>query len=553
MMRRIVRSMRLYQSNRKQIRSLVNLLRHIFCLSILIGILSACEFPQEKQVAISVTLNVDGQSQEVSVPAGTNARQALEFGGVIINPDDRSDPPFFTILSDGAIVNLTRVVEEYVIEESILPYETQVLRNESLPEGERRLIQPGVNGIQETTFRIILENGIEVSRNQVNSVIIQAPIPEVVMVGNQAPFASIDIPGRLAYISAGNAWIMEGNTGVRRPLVTTGDLDGRVFSISPDGDWLLYTRSGESEEVINTLWATRVVEDEIQMIDLKVSNVIHFADWVEGSVNGVVFSTAESIQSPPGWQANNDLKFLNYSSSGWVSRPRTSIRENSGGVYGWWGVDYVWSADGEQLAYSRPDEIGLVDLETERLVPLYNFPPLQTRSDWAWIPEIAWSPDGLFLYFVDHTPQEGLSSGEHSPLFSLAAIPLFGGVPISMIPEVGMFANPLPSPARRLTLTNENSFQIAYLQALMPTQSQTGGYQLVVFDRDGSNPNILFPPEGTPGLEPHRFKWAPDIDGGVGSDIIAIIYQGNIWFIDVVQGTSQQLTGDGLISAIDWK
>jgi hypothetical protein len=204
------------------------------------------------------------------------------------------------------------------------------------------------------------------------------------------------------------------------------------------------------------------------------------------------------------------------------------------------------------LGYTRPDEIGLVDLETERLTPLYNFSPLQTRSDWAWIPEIAWSPDDLFLYFVDHTPQEGLSSGEQSPLFALAAVPLFGGEPVSMIPEVGMFANPLPSPARRLS-NNESSYQVAYLQALMPTESRTGGYQLVIMDRDGSNVNVLFPPEGTPGLDPHRYWWSPEVEEGAGSDIIAVIYQGNIWLIDVAQHTSQQLTGDGLITAIDWK
>jgi hypothetical protein len=521
-------------------------------LIILVGVLGACDFPKRRQENISVTLIVDGVSQVVNVPAGTTAREALEIGGIIINPDDRSDSPFFTILSDGGVVHLTRVVEDFVIEESILPYETQVLRNESLPEGERRLIQPGVNGVQETTFRIILEDGVEVSRSPVNTVIVQSPIPEVVMIGNQAPFASVPIAGKLAYISAGNVWVMEGNTGVRRPVVTTGDLDGRIFSISPDGNWLLFTRSDESEDLINTLWVCRIDEEESLEINLKVSNVIHFADWVADSVNGVVFSTAESIQSPPGWQANNDLKFLNFSSSGWVSRPRTSIRENSGGVYGWWGIDYFWSNDGEQLAYARPDEIGLVDLETELLVPLYKFPPLQTRSDWAWIPDISWSPDGMFLYFVDHIPQEGLSSDEESPLFALGAIPLFGGLPVSMIPEVGMFANPLPSPIKRLP-SKENAYQVAYLQALMPTQSRTGGYKLVVIDRDGSNSKVLFPPEGNPGLDPHRYYWSPEIEEGTGSNSIAVIYQGNIWLIDVAQGTSQQLTGDGLITAIDWK
>lgn len=543
--------MRLYQSKGRTLKNLVNPLGVMMSLLILIAVLGACDFPQRRQEDISITLNADGQSKGVIIPAGSTVREALEIGGININPDDRSDPPFFTTLTDGGVVHLTRVKEEFIIEESVLPYETQLLRNESLPEGEQRLIQPGVNGIQETTFRIILEDEVEVSRSPVNTVIVQPSIPEVVMVGNQAPFASVPIAGKLAYISAGNAWVMEENTGIRRPVVTTGDLDGRVFSISPDGDWLLYTRSDESDDVINTLWVARIDEDENLTIDLKVSNVIHFADWVADSVNGIVFSTAESIQSPPGWQANNDLKFLNYSSSGWVSRPRTSIRENSGGVYGWWGVDYAWSGDGEQLAYARPDEIGLVDLETELLIPLYNFPPFQTRSDWAWIPKISWSPDGMYLFFVDHTPQEGLSSDEESPLFALGAMPLFGGEPILMIPEVGMFANPLPSPATRLP-NNESAYQVAYLQALMPTQSHTGGYQLVVIDRDGSNVSVLFPPEGNPGLEPHRYFWSPE-EEGVDSNILAVIYQGNVWLIDVVRGSSQQLTGDGLISAIDWK
>ena len=34
---------------------------------------------------------------------------------------------------------------------------------------------------------------------------------------------------------------MEGSTANRIPLVTSGDLDGRVLKLSRDGNWLLYT------------------------------------------------------------------------------------------------------------------------------------------------------------------------------------------------------------------------------------------------------------------------------------------------------------------------
>ena len=526
--------------------------QRLFSMLALSFLLTYCAFPQRQKGNITVTVYTDGSSQDVDVPAGSTVRETFENIGITINSLDRSDPPLFTVLSNGAEIYLIRVEEEYIVEMSILPYETQVLRNESLPEGESRLIQPGVNGVQETTFRVILENGIEISRGQVKTITVEPPTPEVVMVGSQSPFITMPIPGTLAYLSAGNAWIMEENTGIRRPVVTTGDLDGRVFSLSPESNWLLYTRSDESEDVINTLWVSRFDTEEPIHIDLKVTNVIHFADWVPGAINGVVFSTAEAISSPPGWQANNDLLFLNFSSDGWVSRPRTTIQENTGGVYGWWGIDYSYSPNGERLAYAGSDEIGLVDINNGTLFPLFDFIPLQTRSDWAWLPEISWSPDGSYIYFVYHSPQEGLSSSEESPLFDLAVFPLVGGVPVSLISEVGMFAYPLPSPIRQLP-NGEKSYQVAYLQALLPTQSRTSGYQLMLVDRDGSNPALVFPPLGNPGLSPHRYLWAPEMGEGEAYPLIALIYDGDLWLIDVDSGSAQQLTGDGLITTIDWK
>ena len=543
--------MRLYQPKQNGNKNQQKLMLIIF---LLIGIvfMTSCEFSENQQGDISVTLHVDGQIQVIYVPMGSTTRDALELGGIVINSGDRSDPPLFSVLNVGDEIKFIRVTEEFITEMTVLPYETEILRNESLPEGERRLIQPGVNGSLETTIRILLENGEEVSRSIFKTKIEEAPIPEIIMVGSQASFAAVDIPGKLVYISAGNAWIMENNTGIRRPIVTTGDLDYRIFTLSPDGNWLLFTRSDESEDIINTLWAVQVDEEESVLIDLKVSNIIHFADWVPGSVNGVVFSSVEPIQSPPGWQANNDLKFINFSASGWVSPPRTTIRKKSGGIYGWWGGNYSWSNSGEMLLYARPDEIGLVNLETESLMPLHSLVPLETRSDWAWVPEVSWSPDDNFIYFVDHSAQEGLLSAEESPLFDLVSISSRGGAPVTMVPKVGMFGNPLPSPVNTLE-TGENSYQIAYLQALIPTQSQTGGYQLVVMDRDGSNPLIVFPPEGNPGLEPNSFYWSPELEDLGESSFIAIIYKGNLWLIDIETGESHQLTGDNLVTKIDWK
>ena len=521
-------------------------------LSLLLVFLTGCGAVQPQSNILSITIIVDGSSKLVEVEAGTSAREALEISGIALDPLDKSTPPLYTVLQNGDEIQLTRVVEEYIVEQAVIPYDTQVLRNESLEEGERRLIQPGQNGKQETTYRVLFENGAEVSRTISSTSVIEAAVSEIVMVGSQAPFTVIPIPGILAYISAGNAWIIRENTGVRQPVVTTGDLDGRVFSISPNGRWLLYSRSGDGEETINSLWVTQIDAEEDVSYPLGVENIIHFADWVPGTRTGIVFSTAEVNPGPPGWQANNDLIFINFSEeSGWTTSPREAIDPNLGGLYGWWGTHFQYSPQGELLLYSRPDGFGLVEPETGRMVSLYDVLPVQTRSDWAWVPPLAISPKEDFIYYVDHVPQDGVAIGEDSVMFDLAVYPFGAGAPVSIIREVGMFASPVPSPLYQLS-SGEETFSVAFLQAVNSRQSRTSDYVLMVMDRDGSNLKKLFPAEPGQGITPHDFYWLPWYAVDEFPLYIVLIYQGNIWIIDSANGEAQQLTGDGLVSAIDW-
>ena len=536
--------MRLYQ--------LASHLGRICILAFSILILTGCGSLQPSTSEINVQVQYEGNLEQFTVAAGSTAREVLEYAGIEIDSLDKSTPPLYSVLQDGDVVNFVRVDEEYTVEQSVIPYDTQLLRNESLPEGERRLIQPGQNGVQENTFRILYEDGVEVSRTLSSTVVVTEAVAEIIMVGSQAPFTVLPIPGILAYISAGNAWVMRENTGLRQPVVTTGDLDGRVFSISPDGRWLLFSRSGDGEEQVNSLWVAEISSEQGKLFDLGVENIIHFADWIPGSRTGIGYSTAEVIPGPPGWEANNDLYFLNFSEeSGWTSSPRESLEQNLGGLYGWWGTEFVYSPDGEQLAYSRPDGFGIVDLEYDLMRELYTVLSVQTRSDWAWVPPIAWSPDDQSIYFVDHVPQEGVTVDEDSQVFDLAVYPFFGGAPVTIVPDVGMFAFPKPSPLRT-EANGETTFSVAFLKAIESRKSRTSPYQLYLMDLDGSNLRKLFPGDNVQGLTPHKYYWVPWYAVDDSPYYIALIYQGDLWLVDADTGEAQQLTGDGLVTALDW-
>jgi hypothetical protein len=47
--------------------------------------------------------------------------------------------------------------------------------------------------------------------------------------------------------------------------------------------------------------------------------------------------------------------------------------------------------------------------------------------------------------------------------------------------------------------------------------------------------------------------WAPGALDGQTGRFIAVIYQGNLWLMDSGSAAAHQVTGDGLINAIDWK
>jgi hypothetical protein len=511
--------------------------------------MAGCTAPRITQGVINVLVIADGKQVNLEMPSGTTVQHALENTGISLENLDRVRPPVYTLLSDQSEVRVIRVREEFEVEETILPFTSQTIYNESLPNEQKMRIQKGENGIQQNTYRRVFEDNLEVSRSLFKSETIQEPQPEIWMVGRQTTFHALDIPGQLAYLSAGNAWIMTGNTSDRRPLVTSGDLDGRVFALSPNGEWLLFTRKSAKDpsEEINTLWVVSTSEKPVEF-DLNTKNIIHYAEWVPGTETTVTYSTVEPRATAPGWQANNDLFLLTFSPiSGTLRKQEEIYPANTGGVYGWWGTTFSWSPDAESLVYARTDKIGLVELgEKPQLIPLLEVDYYNTHSGWAWVPGIAWAPDKSFLYIVTHAPQFGLIDQETSPLFNLTAFGINNSVTLDLSLNTGMFAYPSPSP-----LTG-NGFWIAFLQATIPDQSETSAYRLVLMDRDGSNRRVVFPLEGSRGLEPQKVVWSPDSVDQRGF-AMAVLFQGNLWLVWTDGQNAQQITGDGSILKIDWK
>ena len=485
------------------------------------------------QATKRVALRVDGQERVLESSAET-VGDLLREAGVSLGQWDRVEPSEWAELQRNNTITIIRGREEKA--EESLPFERQVIKDEGLPEGEMRLLQAGKPGTLERIYRISYDGPQELERRLISTRVLAEPRPEILAVGVTPLQTVVPITGTIAYLANGNACIIRNNSGDKRPVTFSGDLDGRVFDLSPEGQNLLFTATpGQLDETgspppFNELWAldTRILQEAPR--PLGITNVL-YAEWAPQG-HQIAYSTAEATLGPPGWRARNDL---------WIMDTQTLTRTQvvapwGGGLYGWWGSRYAWSPTGDRIAYAAPDGIGVIQIPSGQRTPLLRFPVFHTYGEWVWTSQVSWSPEGRFLAAVAHGLSSDGSPAEESHAFDLWILDTLGPASVPIATQVGMWSNPRWSHAWS-DAYGQPHVDLAYGVSQVETLSQYGLYDLYVMDRDGSNRARLLPPEeGAPGLPTLELAWSP------ATRALACIWGDDLYLLDLRRDTLVPLT-----------
>lgn len=135
--------------------------------------------------ATKFTLNLYGKkmtaySQEKTVGG------MLEGKRVTLGPNDDVSVPLSAPLTAGMTIEVWRNGAQTVTEEQAIPFATEKVLAMDLPIGKREIKTPGQDGVRMVTYEIVMQDGKEISRKEIQNVVNKEPVKQVELVGNKS-------------------------------------------------------------------------------------------------------------------------------------------------------------------------------------------------------------------------------------------------------------------------------------------------------------------------------------------------------------------------------
>lgn len=169
-----------------------------------------------------VVVLVDGHRLQPTTTAPTVAALLAQLD-VRLGSRDLLTVPAAAYPVGGLVVQVVRVRLRRELVTRQVPYATDQQPDGSLPQGQTRLLRPGVPGVQVLDYVVTLHDGVPVSRRLVGEATRAQPVAELVAVGTATPPPAATAPASVADLN----W----------PALASCESGGNPRAVSPNGDY----------------------------------------------------------------------------------------------------------------------------------------------------------------------------------------------------------------------------------------------------------------------------------------------------------------------------
>ena len=123
--------------------------------------------------------------------------EMLKQKNIVLAENDRVMPGLDVQITEGMSIELWREGKQTITEEKEIDFDIEQIKDVDKPIGFREVKTPGVKGMRTVTYEIVIKNGKEESRKEVNSNTTKQPVKQVEIVG-----------GKNNYSGSLNEWLL---------------------------------------------------------------------------------------------------------------------------------------------------------------------------------------------------------------------------------------------------------------------------------------------------------------------------------------------------------
>lgn len=139
--------------------------------------------------ATPLTLVLYGKKTAVYTQAGTVA-SLLDEKGINLGENDALSVDMNTPIQEGMVVELWREGKQTITEEEDIQFDIDLIQDVDREVGYREIKTPGTLGRRTVTYEVEMRNGVEISRKEIQAMVITEPKTQIEIVGAKSPFGN---------------------------------------------------------------------------------------------------------------------------------------------------------------------------------------------------------------------------------------------------------------------------------------------------------------------------------------------------------------------------
>lgn len=116
----------------------------------------------------------------------TTVGEMLSQKGIVLGANDTLSVPKETAITANATVELWRNGKQTITEDSAIDFPVEKINDVDKPVGYREIKTPGTKGKRTVTYEVVMKNGVEESRTEIQSITTEEPKKQTEIVGIKA-------------------------------------------------------------------------------------------------------------------------------------------------------------------------------------------------------------------------------------------------------------------------------------------------------------------------------------------------------------------------------